>query len=77
MTAAYELIPAPDLVGATDIAERAGVKPNTVKVWAWRHRDFPSPVATLARGRLWRWSDVEAWLATRDTRPWAKVRAEQ
>jgi hypothetical protein len=51
-----------DLVGATEIASRAAVEPNTVRVWTHRHADFPRPILALAMGQIWRWAEVEAWL---------------
>jgi hypothetical protein len=57
-----------DPVGVSDIAQRAGVKPDTVQKWRDRHADFPAPVLKLARGPLWEWTDVEDWLA-RERRP--------
>jgi hypothetical protein len=50
------------LVGVTEIAERAGVQPNTVKVWRSRHVDFPPAALQLAAGPLWFWPDVEPWV---------------
>jgi predicted nucleotidyltransferase len=42
-----------DLVGTKEAAAIYGVRPsNFVRDWASR-QDFPEPVATLARGRLW------------------------
>lgn len=50
-----------DLVGAKEAAAICGVKPsNFVRDWATRP-DFPSPIATLARGRLWAREDVLAY----------------
>lgn len=50
------------LVGVTEIAEKAGVKPQTVTVWRQRHTDFPEPAAELANGPIWFWSDLEEWV---------------
>lgn len=50
------------LVGMTEIADRAGVQANTVKVWRQRHADFPEPIAQLAIGPVWSWHDVEPWV---------------
>jgi hypothetical protein len=55
--------PIADLVGTSEIAERAGVKVNTVHSWRQRHADFPEPAVRLASGPVWRWPDVFAWLA--------------
>jgi hypothetical protein len=52
-----------DLVGMSEIASNAGVRPDTVGKWRLRHADFPVPIATLAMGPLWSWYEVEAWLA--------------
>jgi hypothetical protein len=57
-----------DLVDFTEMARRKGTTPNTVRSWRNRHPDFPAPVAYLAVGPVWRWEDVEPWLATRRKR---------
>ena len=55
-----------DPVGITDIATKAGVRPDTVKKWIDRHDHFPRPRGTAGRGRLWEWAEVHRWLvATR------------
>ena len=52
-----------DLVGTKEAAEIFGVRPsNFVRDWAARP-DFPAPVATLARGRLWVREDLLAYRA--------------
>lgn len=51
-------------VGITDIARRAGVRPDTVKKWIDRHTDFPAPTGTAARGRLFHWPAVHKWLVS-------------
>jgi len=58
-----------DLVGATEIASRIGVKrPQVVHEWRKRHSEFPEPVATLSNGLIWDWREVEHWArATRRT----------
>jgi predicted DNA-binding transcriptional regulator AlpA len=51
-----------DLVTATDIAERLGVKrAQVVHDWRRRHPDFPAPLVTRPRVLLWAWKDVKAW----------------
>ena len=51
------------LVGAKEAAKIFGVRPsNFVRDWAARP-DFPAPVATLARGRLWVREDLLAYRA--------------
>lgn len=62
--AAWEhALPDDVLVGVTEIAERAGVRPDTVHAWRARHATFPAPAEDLAMGPVWWWSDVAAWLA--------------
>lgn len=50
------------LVGVTELAEKAGVKPHTVTIWRDRHADFPAPAIELAAGPIWSWRDVEPWV---------------
>jgi len=55
--------PAAALVGTREAAAIFGVRPtNFVRDWANRE-DFPSPVATLARGRLWAREDLLSYRA--------------
>jgi predicted DNA-binding transcriptional regulator AlpA len=50
------------LVGATEIAERLGVKRSTVvHDWRRRHADFPQPTVRLKGVLIWNWPDVEKW----------------
>lgn len=58
-----------DLVSVAEIAERSGRSSNTIQSWRRRHEDFPAPVATLAAGPVWSWSDVEPWIARRASVP--------
>ncbi len=52
-----------DPVGQSDIAERAGVQPDTVKKWITRHEGFPTPHQEKVAGRrVWEWAEVEQWL---------------
>jgi len=47
-------------VGAAEIAERLGVKPQTVHMW--RHRELmPEPRWTVSGQPAWSWQDIEAW----------------
>jgi uncharacterized protein YjcR len=58
-----------DLVGVKEIAERAGVKPNSVHKWRQRHGDaFPAPVAELSQGPVWDWLEVRGWLKARSSK---------
>ncbi|HEX9994007.1 MAG TPA: hypothetical protein VGB14_13845 [Acidimicrobiales bacterium] len=51
-----------DIVSATEIAQRLGVKrPTVVHDWRRRHPEFPKPIARTALGFLWAWPDVERW----------------
>ena len=51
-----------NLVGASEIAARLGVKrPQVVHDWRRRYDDFPEPVAHLRQALVWSWPDVERW----------------
>jgi hypothetical protein len=55
----------PELVGASEIAERLGLaQSESVHVWLRRYGDFPEPVARLSMGFVWRWDEVTAWAKT-------------
>jgi predicted DNA-binding transcriptional regulator AlpA len=47
-------------IGLAEAARLLGVAKNTVLRYA-RRADFPAPAETLASGRLWRRSEIEAW----------------
>jgi predicted DNA-binding transcriptional regulator AlpA len=52
---------APDeIVGITEVAELLGVPVRTAARYVDRE-DFPAPLDTLARGRVWKRDDVVAW----------------
>ena len=57
----------PDLVGVPDIAERTGRSRGVVREWAEGDRcdagPFPAPEGTAGRSPVWRWGEVNAWLA--------------
>lgn len=57
---------APDLVGTSDIAFRAGIDRETIRTWANASRgsgDFPTPLARLGGERkIWDWPTVNQWL---------------
>lgn len=56
------------MVGTKEAAALFGVRPsNFVRDWANRE-DFPAPVATLARGRLWAREDMETYRARKGPR---------
>ena len=47
-------------VGASEIAVRLGVKPQTVHTW--RHRKLmPQPRWTVSGQPAWDWPEIEAW----------------
>ena len=54
-----------DPVGVTEIADRAGVKPDTVQKWRTRHDSFPPPAVALSMGPIWDWHVVAEWLDAR------------
>lgn len=49
-----------DLVSTAEIAERLGVKKNTVHQWRYRNL-FPAPDWQLSIGPVWKWSTVKWW----------------
>lgn len=56
---------AQELVGLYEVAELAGVTPSAVANWRKRARDFPTPVANLKSGPVFRLSQIQAWLRKR------------
>lgn len=63
-------IRASDLVGISEIAARAHVHPSTPHQWRKRYQDFPAPLVTIGRERVYAWSDVLEWLERR--RPYGR-----
>lgn len=56
-----------DRVVASDIAERAGVTPTTVRYWITGERGpggFPPPKVRRQRASLYSWAEISAWLET-------------
>jgi len=58
----------PDLVGVSDIAERVDRTRQNVQQWVngerrQDKRPFPDPEGIAGRSPVWRWGDVNAWLA--------------
>jgi ParB/RepB/Spo0J family partition protein len=49
-----------DPVGVADIAERLGVKQQTVAQWKLRGL-LPKPRWTVSRMPVWQWADIAAW----------------
>jgi predicted DNA-binding transcriptional regulator AlpA len=59
------MVPAQNLVGTHEIAERLGfARGQLVHDWRKRYDDFPEPVARLQAGLVWDYADIERWLAT-------------
>ncbi|MGW2131100.1 helix-turn-helix transcriptional regulator [Streptomyces coelicoflavus] len=61
----------PDLVGVSDIAERVERSRQNVQQWVSGERrqdkrPFPDPEGIAGRSPVWRWGDVNAWLAQFD-----------
>ncbi len=54
-------------MAAAEIADYLGVSRQRVAVLVER-ADFPSPIARLSVGRIWRTSDVRTWAANRPNR---------
>jgi hypothetical protein len=50
------------LVSSGDVAQIAGVEPNTVRQWERRYEDFPTPAARTAGGNIYWRVEVERWL---------------
>jgi len=51
-----------NLVGATEIAQRLGIKrPHLIHDWRRRHPGFPKPVLELTGILVWDWREVEVW----------------
>jgi predicted DNA-binding transcriptional regulator AlpA len=57
----------PDLVGVPDIAERTGRSRQNVQQWIHGERNadrpFPLPEGSSGRSPIWRWAEINAWLA--------------
>ncbi|MEK6275529.1 MAG: hypothetical protein AABM30_09345 [Actinomycetota bacterium] len=49
-----------ELAGVSEIAEMLGVQRRAAARYVERE-DFPEPFERLARGRVWRRDEVEAW----------------
>ena len=50
-----------------DVEARTGLSRSTIYAWMARG-EFPQPVALGARLVGWKESDIEAWMAARETR---------
>lgn len=49
-----------DIVGVVEIAERLGVRQQTVAVWKSRGL-LPEPKWVVSRNPAWDWRDIERW----------------
>lgn len=66
-----------NMVAAADIADRAGVSREAVRLWATGQRgpgDFPKPTLITTGGeRVWDWQQVAGWLAEQKEQPQANA----
>jgi prophage regulatory protein len=53
-----------EVMAAAEIADYLGISRQRVAVLVER-ADFPTPIAHLAVGRIWRTTDVRQWAANR------------
>jgi hypothetical protein len=53
-----------DLVGIPEIADYAGVNPETVRLWSTgkRKANFPKHYIGIGASSYWLWSEVAEWL---------------
>jgi len=49
-----------DLLGTAEIAALLGVSRQRVLVLA-KHENFPTPLAVLSMGKIWRGTDIRDW----------------
>jgi predicted DNA-binding transcriptional regulator AlpA len=57
-----------DLVSGAEIARRIGVSRERVRQLAERE-EFPPALGRVGSAKIWRWSDVERWLAVTGRQP--------
>lgn len=50
-----------DFVGTAEVAEMLGVTKQTLTNWRTRNASFPTPVAELKSGPVWRRQDIADW----------------
>ena len=62
----------PEVVGVSEAAAILGWDRRRVATYAARGA-FPTPIATLASGRVWRRTDVEAFARDRRRRPGRRI----
>lgn len=56
-------------MGAEEIRARLGVSRQRAYILIGR-KDFPDPWVELARGKVWRSTDVEAWIKAHRPERW-------
>lgn len=50
-----------NLVTTHQIADKLGVKPDTIRQWRHRNLQFPDPVRRFENVPVWEWADVQEW----------------
>lgn len=50
-----------ELIGLSEMADLFGVSKQVAANWRSRHRDFPSPVAELKSGSVWKKENIVLW----------------
>lgn len=53
--------PLPELAGVPEIAQRLGISRQRVYQVIETYADFPTPIATLHSGRIWRLAEIDEW----------------
>jgi hypothetical protein len=55
-----------DLVSGAEVGRRLGVSRERVRQWASNPRyGFPASLGSIGRAKVWRWTEVADWAATR------------
>jgi predicted DNA-binding transcriptional regulator AlpA len=65
------------VVGISEIAELLGVTSQRAGQIARDYADFPTPIATLAAGRVWDRQAIEAWIGTHPHRRGGRPRRQR
>jgi predicted DNA-binding transcriptional regulator AlpA len=58
-----------EVVGVSEVGRLLGVSRQRVDQLVKAYEDFPTPIAELASGRIWRRRDIDAWLKAHPQRP--------
>lgn len=72
----YALVVVDHLVGISEIAQMLGVTRQRAVQLVGDYTDFPPPTATLAAGRIWERTAVEAWMEQHSERRPGRPRSE-